>query len=69
MTSRSFRGKVANRSIGYTQDDSKGVPANKVVPNTDTLPPRGTSAGGGYTTVEDFLRFANALEQHKLLAA
>lgn len=60
---------VPNRSIGYTQDDSKGAPPDKVVPNTNTLPYRGTSAGGGYTTVEDFLRFANALEQHKLLDA
>ena len=60
---------VAGRSIGYTQDDSKGAPPDKLVPNTDTLPYRGTSAGGGYSTVEDFLRFANALEQHKLLDA
>ena len=27
-------------------------------PNTDTLPYRGTSAGGGYSTVEDLARFA-----------
>ena len=60
---------VPNRSIGYMHDDAKGAPADKLVPNTDTLPYRGTSAGGGYSTVEDFLRFANALEQHKLLDA
>ena len=36
-------------------------------PNTDTLPYRGTSAGGGYSTVEDLLSFANALQQNKLL--
>jgi CubicO group peptidase (beta-lactamase class C family) len=36
-------------------------------PNTETLPYRGTSAGGGYTTVEDLLRFATALTEHKLL--
>jgi len=36
-------------------------------PNTDTLPYRGTSARGGYFTVEDLLRFANALRKHKLL--
>ena len=60
---------VAGRSIGYMHDDSKGAPRDKLVPNTDTLPYRGTSAGGGYSTVEDFLRFANALEQHKLLDA
>jgi D-alanyl-D-alanine carboxypeptidase len=60
---------VANRSVGYMHDDSKGAPPDKLVPNTDTLPYRGTSAGGGYSTVEDFLRFANAIEQHKLLDA
>jgi len=55
---------VAGRSVGYTKMDS---PAWK--PNTDTLPYRGTSAGGGYTTVEDLQRFANALLNHKLLDA
>src|SRR5256885_17175490 len=38
-------------------------------PNTETLPYRGTSAGGGYSTVEDLLRFANALNAHTLLDA
>jgi D-alanyl-D-alanine carboxypeptidase len=55
---------VPDRSIGYTQFGGKGLQ-----PNTDTLPYRGTSAGGGYCTVEDFLRFANALTNHKLLNA
>ena len=53
---------VPDRSIGYMKEDSP-----KWQPNTDTLPPRGTSAGGGYSTVEDLLRFANALNGHKLL--
>jgi len=55
---------VPDRSIGYTRFDSEALR-----PNTDTLPYRGTSAGGGYCTVEDFLRFANALTNHKLLNA
>jgi CubicO group peptidase (beta-lactamase class C family) len=38
-------------------------------PNTDTLPYRGTSAGGGYSTIGDLLRFANSLQNHKLLNA
>ena len=54
---------VPDRSIGYTDEDGK------LKPNTDTLPYRGMSAGGGYSTVEDLLRFANALQQHKLLDA
>jgi CubicO group peptidase (beta-lactamase class C family) len=37
--------------------------------NADTLPYRGTSAGGGYSTVEDLQRFARALMNHKLLNA
>jgi D-alanyl-D-alanine carboxypeptidase len=55
---------VPDRSIGYTQ-----LAGGALQPNTDTLPYRGTSAGGGYCTVEDFLRFANALTNHKLLNA
>jgi D-alanyl-D-alanine carboxypeptidase len=55
---------VPDRSIGYTQFGGKGLERN-----ADTLPYRGTSAGGGYCTVEDFLRFANALTTHKLLNA
>ena len=35
----------------------------------DTLPYRGTSAGGGYATVGDFLAFADALTRHRLLDA
>ena len=54
---------VADRSIGYTDENGK------LQPNTDTLPYRGMSAGGGYSTVEDLLRFANALQQHRLLDA
>jgi D-alanyl-D-alanine carboxypeptidase len=54
---------VPQRSVGYTKFG--GSEAWR--PNTDTLPYRGTSAGGGYSTVEDLLRFADALENHKLL--
>jgi CubicO group peptidase (beta-lactamase class C family) len=53
---------VPDRSIGYTKTASAGW-----TPNTDTLPYRGTSAGGGYSTVEDLTRFAEALKGHKLL--
>jgi D-alanyl-D-alanine carboxypeptidase len=53
---------VADRSVGYTR-----MGGHDLEPNTDTLPYRGTSAGGGYSTVEDLLKFANALQDHKLL--
>ena len=55
---------VADRSVGYM----RSAPGDWR-PNTDTLPYRGTSAGGGYSTVEDLLRFATALQTHKLLNA
>jgi D-alanyl-D-alanine carboxypeptidase len=38
-------------------------------PNTNTLPYRGTSAGGGYSSVGDLVAFAEALMNHKLLNA
>jgi CubicO group peptidase (beta-lactamase class C family) len=56
---------VADRSVGYMQKQGGGG----WTPNTDTLPYRGTSAGGGYSTVGDLLKFANALMGHKLLNA
>ncbi len=56
---------VPARSIGYTRK----APSEPWKPNTDTLPYRGTSAGGGYSTVGDLLRFANALTGHVLLDA
>src|ERR1041384_4017911 len=53
---------VADRSVGYMRSDGGGWQRN-----TDTLPYRGTSAGGGYPTVEDLLRFATALQTNQLL--
>ncbi|HJR57394.1 MAG TPA: serine hydrolase domain-containing protein [Rhizomicrobium sp.] len=51
---------VANRAKAYMQKEGW-------VPAADTLPYRGTSAGGGYTTAQDLLRFARALQSEKLL--
>ncbi len=55
---------VPDRSIGYTKPPG----ANMWTPNTAWLPYRGTSAGGGYSTVGDLARFADALLSHKLLS-
>lgn len=52
-----------DRAIGYVPQGTT------MVPNTDTLPWRGTSAGGGYSTVDDLLRFATALQNGTLLSA
>ncbi|PYS67494.1 MAG: serine hydrolase [Acidobacteria bacterium] len=53
---------VADRSVGYMKADGPNWQ-----PNNDTLPYRGTSAGGGYSTVEDLMKFATALQTNKLL--
>lgn len=52
---------VPGRSIGYM-----GQPGQRVS-NAGVLPYRGTPAGGWYSTVEDFARFATALREHRLL--
>jgi D-alanyl-D-alanine carboxypeptidase len=56
---------VSDRSVGYTKEEGKEA----WTPNTNLLPYRGTSAGGGYSTVGDLLRFATVLLSHKLLDA
>jgi CubicO group peptidase (beta-lactamase class C family) len=55
--------KVDGRAVGYMYTNEKWQP------NNDTLPVRGTSAGGGYSTVADLAHFANAVMEHKLLNA
>ena len=59
---------VALRSVGYTKEGNDAKSADWR-PNTDTLPYRGIAAGGGYSTVGDLVRFASALQAHKLLNA
>jgi D-alanyl-D-alanine carboxypeptidase len=54
--------RVPHRAVGYLRKNAQWVP------NTDTLPWRGTSAGGGYSTVGDLLRFVQALESGKLIS-
>jgi len=52
---------VPGRVHGYMDKDGKWVL------NTDTLPWRGTSAGGGHSTLADLARFAHAMMDGKLL--
>ena len=54
---------VSARSVGYTRQ----LQAGALVSNAPTLPYRGTPAGGGYSTVGDWARFAVALRENKLL--
>lgn len=53
--------KVPDRAQGYMRQNGKWVS------NADTLPWRGMAAGGGYSTLEDMLKFVRALESGKLL--
>jgi CubicO group peptidase (beta-lactamase class C family) len=54
---------VPDRSVGYMRQGGAWTP------NVGTLPYRGTSAGGGYSTVGDLVAFADALVRHELLDA
>jgi CubicO group peptidase (beta-lactamase class C family) len=56
----------ANTAIGYTagvENATLGAPQH---PNTQELPGRGSSAGGGYSTAEDLLKFLKALREHRI---
>jgi CubicO group peptidase (beta-lactamase class C family) len=55
--------QVADRAVGY-MDSAAGL-----IRNDQTLPYRGTPAGGGYATVTDLVRFARALVGGKLMVA
>lgn len=55
---------VPSRAVGYTS----AYPGAEWEPNSDTLPWRGTAAGGGYSTVGDLMRFAEALSSGTLIS-
>jgi CubicO group peptidase (beta-lactamase class C family) len=55
---------VPDRATGYMRPTANGA----LLPNTDTLPWRGTAAGGGYSTVGDMLRFAEGLRRGSLIS-
>jgi D-alanyl-D-alanine carboxypeptidase len=60
---------VRNLSTGYTHMGPRPGPPGPLRPNTDTLPYRGTAAGGGYSTAGDLLKFVSGLNSHRLLDA
>lgn len=73
MTDTAFYPKdqnVPNLAIGYETLEGFGGPplAGGPRPNTARLGRIGSSAGGGYSTVPDLLKFAAALRQHRLLS-
>ncbi|MBI3478730.1 MAG: beta-lactamase family protein [Acidobacteria bacterium] len=62
--------KVANLAVGYTRggDEGEDDPKGPLRPNTGSLPWRGSSAGGGDSTVGDLLKFDQALRSNRLLS-
>lgn len=64
--------KVENLAIGYTRatlsDRGRPDPNAPLRDNTQMLPLKGSSAGGGYSTLDDMLKFAVALQNNKLLS-
>lgn len=51
---------IPNRALGYMRDGSSWKP------NYETLPGRGSSAGGGYSTAHDLLKYTMALKEGTL---
>jgi CubicO group peptidase (beta-lactamase class C family) len=58
----------ARTAIGYTRGGPGATASAPLSDNTGILPGRGTSAGGGYTTLGDLKRFLAALRSQKIPA-
>jgi D-alanyl-D-alanine carboxypeptidase len=55
-----------NTAIGYTRGDEDAPTTTPLHPNRQELPGRGSSAGGGYSTAQDLLRFLQALRENRI---
>ena len=55
-----------NTAIGYTTGRENAPPGAPLHPNTQELPGRGSSAGGGYSTAQDLLKLLKALREHRI---
>jgi CubicO group peptidase (beta-lactamase class C family) len=59
--------KIPNLAIGYSKMSPDGKLLEEARDNTNTREVRGGPAGGGYSTVEDLVKFHMALRSYKLL--
>lgn len=55
-----------NTAVGYTHDGDSGSAPSPWRRNGELLPGRGSSAGGGYSTAHDLLRFLAALRAGRI---
>jgi CubicO group peptidase (beta-lactamase class C family) len=55
-----------NTAIGYTRGDENAPLTAPLHPNSRDLPGRGSSAGGGYSTAQDLVKFVQALRGHRI---
>lgn len=55
-----------NTAIGYTRGGPGSAGNEPLHRNTEQLPGRGSSAGGGYSTAHDLMRFVQALRERKI---
>jgi CubicO group peptidase (beta-lactamase class C family) len=56
----------ANTAIGYTRGDEGAPKTAPLRRNSRDLPGRGSSAGGGYSTTQDLVKFVQALREHRI---
>jgi D-alanyl-D-alanine carboxypeptidase len=57
----------SNLASGYTRHNGGPSEGGPLRNNFYSRPARGSSAGGGYSTAQDMLKFANALHERKLV--
>lgn len=55
-----------NTAIGYTRGDEDAPLTAPLRPNSRDLPGRGSSAGGGYSTAQDLVKFVQALREQRI---
>lgn len=55
-----------NTAIGYTRGREDAPATAPLRPNVSDLPGRGSSAGGGYSTAQDLVRFVQALRENRI---